>query len=165
MQRRDGIKMREKRKLKTERLLEVERCQSTCLWHYIWCSPSISAGLEKKELLGNNLFKLVYSTLKWNIEFMFCWVLIYPCLINKIYVTFRSRLPVPGPAVTFGLCLCFWKPTVVDHRAGFFLDGSSGPTGTSPGTRSAREGSLLRRTWRGMPVEGRVEYKEGGKKR
>lgn len=68
------------------------------------------------------------------------------------------------PVFGFGLCLCFWKPAVVDQRAGFFLDGSSGPTGTSPGGRPAREGSLLRRTWRGMSVEEQVEYKEGGKK-
>lgn len=71
-----------------------------------------------------------------------------------LYVTFRSRLPVPP--LVFGLWLYFWKPGVVDQRVGFFLDGSSGPTGTSSRGRPAWEGSLLRRTWRGMPVEGKV---------
>lgn len=53
----------------------------------------------------------------------------------------------------------------MDRLVGFFLDGSSGVTRTSPGGRPAREGSLLRRTWRGISVEGNVEHREGGKKR
>lgn len=47
---------------------------------------------------------------------------------------------------------CFWKLAVVDQRDGFFLDGSSGPTGASSTGRPTRDGSLLRRTWRGMSV-------------
>lgn len=68
------------------------------------------------------------------------------------------------PALVFGLWLYFWKPAVVDQRVGFFLDGSSGPAGTSPGGRPAREGSLLRRTWRGMSVEGKMKYKKTKKR-
>lgn len=59
------------------------------------------------------------------------------------------------PALGFGLMPCFWKLAVVDQRDGFFLDGSSGPTGASNTGRPARDGSLLRRTWRGMSVEGK----------
>lgn len=79
-----------------------------------------------------------------------------------MYVTFRSRLLVPVlvPVLAFGLLLYFWKPAVVDQRVGFFLDGSSGPTGTSPSARAAREGSLLRRTWRGMSAENKKSRKE-----
>lgn len=52
----------------------------------------------------------------------------------------------------------------MDQRVGFFLDGSSGPSGTSPRGRPAREGSLLRRTWRGISVGGKVECTEDVKK-
>lgn len=62
------------------------------------------------------------------------------------------------PLLVFAVWLCFWNPAVVDQRAGFFLEGSSVPTGTSPGRRSAIEGSLLRRTRRGMSVK--VEKKD-----
>lgn len=68
---------------------------------------------------------------------------------------------MPASVFMFGLLLYFWKPAFVDQRVGFFLHGSSGPTRTSPGARPAREGSLLRRTWRGMSAE----YKKGGKKK
>lgn len=60
------------------------------------------------------------------------------------------------PVLMVVLWWCFWRPAVVDQRAGFFLDGSSGPTGTSPGGRPARDGSLLRRTWRGISVMRKV---------
>lgn len=69
---------------------------------------------------------------------------------SELYFTFRSRLPVP--ALVFGLF--FGKPVAVDHWAGFCLENSCGCTGASPRGRMAREGSLLRRTWRGISVEG-----------
>lgn len=69
---------------------------------------------------------------------------------SELYFTFRSRLPVPP--LLFGLF--FGKPVAVDHWAGFCLENSCGRTGASPGGRMAREGSLLRRTWRGISVEG-----------
>lgn len=70
----------------------------------------------------------------------------------------RSRLLVPALGCWLGLCLR--KPAVVDQRVGFFLDGSSGPVWFSPNSRPTREGSLLRRTWRGISVEER-EGREG----
>lgn len=75
---------------------------------------------------------------------------------SDLCFTFRSRLPVP--ALVFGLL--FWKPVAVDHWAGFCLENSSGRTGTSPRGRTAREGSLLRRTWRGISV-----WKDRGRQR
>lgn len=82
-----------------------------------------------------------------------------PLTTFTVYVTLSSRLPLP----VFNLWLFCWKPAVVDQlwtRDEFFLDGSSALISASLRGRPAREGSLLRRTWRGISVERSRENKE-----
>lgn len=61
-------------------------------------------------------------------------------------VTFLSQ--VLGLPVVF----CLRKPAVVDHRVGFFLEGSSDEKllSLTEVERPLKAGSLLRRTWRGI---------------
>ena len=82
-------------------------------------------------------------------------------VIEASHATFRSRLLVP--VLMLALWFCFWKPAFVDQRVWVFLDGSSGTI--SPRGRPAREGSLLRRTWRGISVEKECRnIEDGGEK-
>lgn len=68
--------------------------------------------------------------------------------------TFRSRLLLPLPVPGFTFRLCFWKLEVDDQGDGSDLGCSSGPAEASSTRRPARDGSLLRRTWRGISARG-----------